>query len=202
MGKEREDFLIEMYKIFWENVNRSEGNMWQIVSFYIAIITGIFVATKGQYLDMFLGVMIILIFSFAAIYIILTAQLWAARNMGLISNIEKEFLKNDDYGTIFPTSFTRKVSMFKHPLAYFYISWILILIISLLIVFHCWQVYKNLWEREFLIIIFMWIFGFVASMIFLKRYLNKHKEFMREAPGRKYDIVLKENAGRRLDKNA
>jgi len=187
MGKERKDFLVEMYKTFWGNVNRSEGNMWRIVSFYIAIITGIFVVIKGQYLDMFLGAMIILVFSFSTIYIILTAQLWAARNMGLISNIEKEFLKKGDYGMIFPISFTRKVSLFKHPLAYFYISWISIIVISSLIVcygvFQCWQVHRNLWEAR--IILFMWIFGFILLVRLLKYYANKHKEFVGKTLGRK-----------------
>jgi len=189
MPKDREDFLIEMYRSFWENVTRSERNMWQMISFYIAIITAIFIAMKGEHLDIFGGSLILILFSYWTIYITLTAHLWICRNMGLISNIEKEFLKKNDYGKIFPTSFKRKLTLFRHPLAYFYICEGLILLTALIAagngVIQVGKVECMTWKC--IIIILSWILGFLIAIIQLKHHLRKHKEFIEEAPGKELD---------------
>jgi len=184
MREEKKIFLIEMYKHSWENVTRSERNLWQMISVYIAIITGVFVVLANVYLGMWIATMILLTFSFWTFCMILSSHLWVCRNMGLISNIEKEFLQKSDYGSLIPESFARKVPMFKHPLAYFIISELFISLISISsVVYYFIRLERPLICQDCLVIGWLLI-GIIGEVVLLIYYNTKHNTFMKYAKGK------------------
>lgn len=102
----KDTFLLEMLGEYWENVSRAEESAWKIFASYTALFAGLSLAHPMIGDAGFLA--LILLFSSAAVAIALRSNLWFARNLGLISNIEQEFLEKQDYGTIVPCWFLRK----------------------------------------------------------------------------------------------
>lgn len=108
-GSNREQFLLQMYSAFWDCISRAEDSAWKVIAAYIALFVGL------HFLYQIIGpagvATIFIIFSFTAVVFALRANLWFIRNMGLISNLEKEFLRKEDYEVLIPKSFAENVKM-------------------------------------------------------------------------------------------
>jgi len=96
-----------MYSAFWECVSRAEDSAWKIVAAYVALFAGLYffypVIGLGGVATIFI------IFSYTAIAFALRANVWFLRNMGLISNLEREFLNKEDYEILIPHFFADKL---------------------------------------------------------------------------------------------
>jgi hypothetical protein len=96
----RDEFLLKMYEAFWNNITRAEDAAWKLLATYTALFAGLALAftVVGP-----LGfAVLVTLFSFLAIALSLNANLWFVRNIGLIANLEKEFLNKQDYGVLIP----------------------------------------------------------------------------------------------------
>jgi hypothetical protein len=96
-----------MYGEYWDNISRAEDNAWKIFASYTALFAGL--ALIHPIIGDFGFLLLILIFSSVAIAIALRANLWYVRNLGLISNLEQEFLEEGDYGIIVPRPFLKSL---------------------------------------------------------------------------------------------
>ena len=119
---DRKKFLLEFYKVCWNNVTRSEEAAWKMFAAYTAVFAGLAFASDAIGIAGFLS--ILTIFSFLAIALSLNANLWFVRNIGLISNLEKEFLYESDYSVLVPKSYKKKIPFFS--LRIFEAWWVLI----------------------------------------------------------------------------
>jgi hypothetical protein len=101
-----------MYEAYWSNITRAEDAAWKILATYTGLFAGLALAftVVGP-----LGfATLVILFSSLAIAISLNANLWFVRNIGLISNLEKEFLREQDYGILIPASWRKgKVQFFS-----------------------------------------------------------------------------------------
>lgn len=79
-----------MYESCWNNVTRAEDSLWKVFAAYTALFAGL--GLTIDHIGTFGFLFIMTIFSFAGIISSLIANSWFVRNMGIISNIEKEFL--------------------------------------------------------------------------------------------------------------
>jgi hypothetical protein len=119
---ERKKFLLEFYQACWNNVTRAEESAWKMFAAYTAIFAGLAFASETIGIAGFLS--LLSIFSFLAIALSLNANLWFVRNIGLISNLEKEFLDESDYGVLLPKSYKEKIPFFSFRV--FEAWWVLI----------------------------------------------------------------------------
>lgn len=104
--KYRKEFILRMYARFWDNVARAEDSAWRMFAAYIGIFAALYFFSS--LIGVFGVLVVFLIFSSMAVLLMIRANLWYARNLGLISNIEKEFLYKDDYGRLLPFYFKKK----------------------------------------------------------------------------------------------
>ena len=96
----RSKFLLEMHKAYWNNISRAEDASWKMIAAYTALIAGL--AFSSPVIG-YTGILAIFIpFSFMSVAISLNANLWFLRNIGLISNLEREFLNDTDYDRLIP----------------------------------------------------------------------------------------------------
>ena len=104
--KYRNELMLKMYSSFWDNVARAEDSAWKMFAAYIGVFAALhfFSSLIGV-----IGVLVVFIlFSSMAVSLMIRANLWYARNLGLISNLEKEFLNKEDYGRLIPRYFGKK----------------------------------------------------------------------------------------------
>jgi len=120
--KRRDTFLLEFYKVCWNNITRAEEAAWKMFAAYTAVLAGLSLASGIIGKVGFL--LITIIFSFLAISLSLNANLWFVRNIGIISNLEKEFLYSEDYDSLIPKGYQKKVPFFS--LRAFEAWWVLI----------------------------------------------------------------------------
>jgi hypothetical protein len=100
---DRKEFMLRMYSAFWDCVSRAEDSAWKITAAYVALFAGLyfFLPVIGA-----AGVAVIFtVFSFTAVMFALRSNVWFLRNMGLIGNLEREFLDKDDYEVLMPRFF-------------------------------------------------------------------------------------------------
>ncbi|MEM2506497.1 MAG: hypothetical protein QXF61_05585 [Nitrososphaeria archaeon] len=115
-----------MYGEYWDNISRAEDN-----ASYTALFAGL--ALIHLIIGDFGFLAMILIFSSVSIVIALRANLWYVRNLGLISNIEQEFLEKGDYGIIVPNSFLKKPSFINNEIWWIHIVTYLTVMLTLVL---------------------------------------------------------------------
>jgi len=182
---ERKKFLLEFYQVCWNNVTRAEEAAWKMFAAYTAIFAGLAFASETIGIAGFLSVLSI--FSFLAIALSLNANLWFVRNIGLISNLERELLNESDYGVLIPKSYKEKVPFFSFRVfeawwvlivAYFSVSFT-VLIFLFPQISDCNQ--KLLVLAIYLVSLFLTIlYGIFLSL--------RHRKFLKGAPGKQPQI--------------
>ncbi len=178
LSLDREDFLGKMYESSWDNVSRASDSVWKIFAAYTAIIAGLGVAydTIGDFGFLF----ILTIFSYTGIAVALNANSWFARNMGILSNIEKEFLDKKDFDHIIPKRWVQgKVQFFNRE-----VWWILILLFSFVILGANLIFFPKLSDDYKNLQISLIIGGFLASIIYGAFLACKHRNFVNSAKGK------------------
>jgi hypothetical protein len=107
MIDKRDSFLLEMYQASWDNVSRNEDAIWKVFAAYAALFAGLAIASKE--IDLFTFLLFVIVFGLFGAIFSQHANLWFLRNMGMISNLEKEFLVNGDYGVLVPAEYKDKL---------------------------------------------------------------------------------------------
>jgi len=180
-GDRRERFLLEFYKACWNNVTRAEDVAWKMFAAYTAVFAGLSLSFGIIGITGFLSVFTI--FSFLAISLSLNANLWFVRNIGLISNLEKEFLDTSDYGVLIPKSYKEKIPFFS--IRVFEAWWVLVAAyfgISLTLLIILFPQIPNCNQKLMVLAIYLAsLFSTLLYGIFLD---SRHKKFKEGAPGK------------------
>jgi len=175
--EERIKFLLQMHTSYWNNISRAEDACWKMMAAYTALIAGLSfsIPTIG-----YVGFLAIFIpFSFMSVNISLNANLWFLRNIGLISNLEKEFLRDKDYDYLIPKSWGEKYPFLNtepwwiFTVVYFSVCLVVTVLMSQKI--SCAeQVFVGL---LFLVCLFL-------TILYGEKMRNRYEKFKAHAPGR------------------
>jgi len=173
----REDFLLKLYESSWNNVSRAEDSLWKIFAAYTALFAGLDLAidTIGDFRFLF----IMTIFSFSGIISSLIANSWFVRNMGIISNIEKEFLKFNG-NEVIPKEWV------KGKVPFFNVEnwWIIVaLFFTIIIAIHVIMMDK-ISEQDYGKMILLDVFGSLCVAAYWVKLQTKHKDFIKNAKGK------------------
>lgn len=104
----RDEFLMEMYKAAWSNVTTAEDTLWKVMAAYTAVFAAL--AFVSSFLRETGFVVLVVIFGLFGAAVSQNANLWFIRNMGIIANVEQEFLLPADYERIIPASWKNRVA--------------------------------------------------------------------------------------------
>lgn len=95
----RDNFLLEMYRQMFANINRHILIVWQSVAVLIGSFTLLVLAEK-QILLFDVAITLIILFAGWFCAHVIDANQWFLRNLLIITNIERQFLNKDDLVTI------------------------------------------------------------------------------------------------------
>jgi WD40 repeat protein len=115
--EKRMDLILSMYSELWQNIKASQDNIIKLATMLVALIAALsfFYDKIGKVI----AVEILLIFSFTALWLTRQQQSQISINIHIASNIEKEFLNYEDYGTLLDKNWISGERM--SPLYNFYI---------------------------------------------------------------------------------
>lgn len=179
----REQFMLEYYKVAWNNISKTRDGMWKILVPYLG-----FYAVLGYALDKIgtLGVILLLMgINTFMMVISMNLNMWFLRNLNIISNMELYFLKKEDYGKLIPEYFHEKKTIrFNRPEVWIFAFFSILIVHSLvyvfsLILFCLHEVPKN----EFFWISVVFFAGLFVASFFYFYYKAEHNKFLKAAPG-------------------
>ena len=183
----RDDFLARMYEQLWGNINRHLIVVWHSVSVVVGAFALLaFVEKKTLSLDVAASLLM-----FMAAWLIahvLDASHWFNRNLVIIANIERQFLREEDLRHIHHY-FAGHVSA-KHVVRHLQIQLAFGIGVGLTILVHHFLMrvlpalqYRFLWEAE----IAMPYIAALASIVYLshfrRRTVNAQRELLEKEPG-------------------
>lgn len=93
--KRRDEFLSKMYDQMWNNINRHILVVWQSVSVLVGAFA-IFALVEKNILSVDLASSLLVLISAWLIAHLFDANSWYNRNLAIIANIERQFLKPED----------------------------------------------------------------------------------------------------------
>src|SRR5437773_7456899 len=97
----RTQFLLEMYKQMWSNINRHIVVVWQSVSVLLGTFA-VFALVEKRVVSLdFASALMVVIAAWLAAHVI-DANYWYNRNLAIIVNIERQFLTVEDLRLIHP----------------------------------------------------------------------------------------------------
>lgn len=97
----RNDFLLNMYNQAFNNINRHIVIVWQTISILAASFVSILLSEKYD-ISIWISSILLIVYIVWMISHIIDAEHWFKRNLHIITNIEKNFLKKDDLELIHP----------------------------------------------------------------------------------------------------
>lgn len=180
---ERKKFLLEFYKICWANITRAEDAAWKMMAAFATVIAGLSFVYEQIGVVGFL--LIVFAFCFFAILLSLNANLWFVRNIGIISNLEKEFLFEEDYNVIIPCKFQKKRPFFSKNIQEWEAWWIHIivyLIICIILLYLFLPVITNVFDKQLVGVIFC--LGLLFTFIYGLSLNARYNTFINNAKGR------------------
>jgi hypothetical protein len=181
----RKEFMLGMYSAFWDCVSRAEDSAWKMMAAYVALFASLyfFYPIIGPAAT----ATIFIVFSFTAITLALQANAWFVRNMGLISNLEKEFLEKEDYEILIPRFFASKLGFLNwevysiQAISYF----------SLCVAF-LFYVFPKIDICGYRIIVAtVFVLGLLLTIVFGWHCYNEFRNFCQHAPGKETASVAK-----------
>ena len=99
MNDRRDEFLVEMYKQMFNDINRHIMVVWQSVGVLVGSFA-IFALVEKKVLSIDLATTIIILLCAWLLGHLLDAAYWYNRNLAIIANIERQFLKEPDLRVI------------------------------------------------------------------------------------------------------
>jgi hypothetical protein len=177
MDPDRKDFLLKMYGSCWDNVTRAEDSLWKVFAAYTALFAGL--GLTIEHIGTFGFLFIMTIFSFAGIVSSLIANSWFVRNMGIISNIEKEFLKFDA-DEVIPKSWT----LGKVPFLNVENWWTIVALFSAILIAIHVVLLSTVSEADLPKQILLDVFGGIFVGFYWIVLQRNHDKFINSAPGK------------------
>jgi len=174
----RARFLLEMHRSYWNNISRAEDASWKMIAAYTALIAGLALSAPVISYAGFLGVFIP--FSFMSIAISLNANLWFLRNIGLISNLEKEFLANGDYNYLIPKRWGESKYSFLNTEPWWVFTFVYFSVCCIVTIIMFPKI--NCAEQVFIAFLFLGCLG--GTIWYGNKMRDRYEEFKADAPGR------------------
>lgn len=174
----RDVFLLKLYEICWNNVTKAEDSIWKIFAAYTAILAGLGLAIDAIGALGFL--LLVITFSFIGMYVSINASSWFARNMGLIANLEKEFLDKGDFDKIIPKKWVTS----KVPFLNLEVWWIMFFLFIAVIMVSTYLFYNTISEEGKTIVFFAEVIGFLLAFGYGVIKFTKHSDFVTDAKGK------------------
>jgi hypothetical protein len=91
----REQFLIKMYEQMFNDIDRHHKIVWQVIGVLIGSFAFIALAERGL-IPIDIAVSVVVLLSLWVIAHVYDSNYWYNRNLVIISNIERQFLKQTD----------------------------------------------------------------------------------------------------------
>ena len=171
---------MRMYEVYWSNITRAEEAAWKILATYSALFAALTLAFTVVKPVGF--AVLVILFSFLAIAISLNANLWFVRNIGLIANLEKEFLDKADYGVLIPVRWGKdKVPFFSWKV--FEAWWVLITAYLAVAVATVAVLSSQFSCDDALIILLVFAVCMLLTLVYGMSLKSRHDALLREAPG-------------------
>lgn len=181
----RKEFMLRMYSAFWDCVSRAEDSAWKIMAAYVALFAGL--SFFYQAIGPAGAATIFTIFSYTTIGFALRANAWFLRNMGLISNLEREFLTKEDYEVLVPHFFAKKLHFVNREI------WIMQAVSSFLVcVAFLFYIFPKIDICEHrIIVLIVFTLGLFVTIVCGWHYSNEFRQFCLHAPGEELDKIVK-----------
>lgn len=115
------DYLIEWRTSLWVSIREKESNVWKFVTFYaasISLIIGLgqkLVTTLDVTIDVSVAAAIVGLLTFWGLAIVIDSNSWMVRNLKLIGNIERIFIKAEQYDTLIPGDYSSPMFRYQRP---------------------------------------------------------------------------------------
>jgi hypothetical protein len=100
----RQDFIKEMYRVYWANMARSMEGIWKVIA-PITVVGTILAGIHKDYLPTPLGLALAIIVILWAWNIAIDLNAWHRRNLFFATKAEQIFLSSDDYGRLLPAKY-------------------------------------------------------------------------------------------------
>lgn len=172
----REEFLLKMYETTWANVTRAEDAIWKGMTAYTAIFAGLSLASSVVGIWGFL--ILIVVFGLFGMALSLNANLWFVRNIGMISNLEKEFLGEDDYDRLIPAVWKGKVPFLNDEIWTIMTGFFFVVTLAAVS-----SIGSRLAIHEIVITFLVFASGLVAVAMYGVWLCGRHTSFIAAAPG-------------------
>lgn len=174
---DRNKFLIEMYNNNWANISRSDDAAWKMIASYAALLAVVFFIYDK--IGLWVAGIILMLFSFFGMLFTLNQNLWFVRNIGIISNLEQEFLSEIDYGVIIPKKWKTKYPFINTEIYCLFFTFYLVMTIFGLILIY------NFSYPEFYYCKFIFSTIIIITTIYGGNLWIRHNKFKDGAIGRK-----------------
>jgi|GEM_PF-3184240 len=115
------DYLIQWRTSLWVSLREKESNVWKFVTFYaasISLIIGLgqkLATTLDVTIDIAVAAAIVGLLTFWGLAIVIDSNSWMARNLKLIGNIERIFIKADQYDKLIPGDYSSPIFRYQRP---------------------------------------------------------------------------------------
>jgi hypothetical protein len=102
----RSEFLIQWYGVLWSNVDRAMQGVWQLLG-PMTVAGTIIAAVHKSYLPLSLGACLAFLVVLWALNMAIDLNNWHRRNLAFLSAVEREFLRESDYGHLIVRKYRR-----------------------------------------------------------------------------------------------
>lgn len=195
MGDKRQDFLFKMYDQMFNDIDRHHKIVWQVVGVLAGSFALLALSEKGI-IPIDVTISIVMVLGLWVIAHVYDSNYWYNRNLVIISNIERQFLKKEDLRDIHyyfgkhrnenAIQTSLKIQMF---LAWFIITLFLIyhFIVRIVPGFNLkWKDSVIDWLRLLPYFILILIYFTLVRWLRRKR-INDYLEFLKQSPGIEVD---------------
>lgn len=196
MEEDRKKFLVEMYKQMFNDIDRHHKIVWQILGVLIGSFSALALIEKNVIsIDMATGIIILL-----ALWVIIhvyDSNYWYNRNLVIIANIERQFLKETDLKEIqYYFGKHRDSNSIQTSLKIqLYFCWIIVFLFllyhfinSLLPGFHSQLKWENIRFQKAVPYISL-ILGVYFVIVIKSKRIKDYKEFLANSPGIKINTT-------------
>jgi hypothetical protein len=183
----RDEFLVVMYEKMWDNINRHLTVVWEAAAI-IAGAVALFALTENGVLSPDIASTLIVMIAGWAVLHAYDANGWYSRNLAIIANIEKVFLRSDDDRNIhYFFRGHRKFELIEHLRIHAFLGGG-IGILTLLYHFstRVWPGFGGPWddfEPQRTLPYLAGVSVVVVVVHFRRHYAKKHKDFEKKSPG-------------------
>lgn len=104
VGSGRDEFVREMYRVYWANMSRSMDGTWKLLA-PVTVGGTIIAGVHKDYLPASMGLALAFLIVFWAMNITIDLNAWHRRNLLFASKAERTFLRESDFGTLLPSGY-------------------------------------------------------------------------------------------------